>query len=301
VRCLLVHGSNVLVSAPDVSQVRAGLEALDLLVVCDFFFSETAALADIVLPVTQWAEEEGTMTSLEGRVLRRRRALDPPDGVRSELWIMRELAQRLGADGTWSTSASEVFDELARASEGGVADYSGLSHDLLDTGEAAFWPYPTGSTGTPRLFLDAFGHDDGRARLVAVTARVRREPAQVDGRLTLVTGRLLEHYQSGTQTRRVDELMDAQPVVRVQIHPVTAARLGIEHGARVSVANARGEVRCVADVSADIRHDTVFLPFHFAGLESANLLTESATDPISGMPEFKHTPVTVTALEAAVV
>ena len=119
-RCLLVHGSNVVVSAPDVSQVRAGLEALDLLVVCDFFFSETAALADIVLPVTQWAEEEGTMTSLEGRVLRRRRALDPPAGVRSELWIMRELAERLGSAGTWSTEPDEVFDELARASEGGA-------------------------------------------------------------------------------------------------------------------------------------------------------------------------------------
>lgn len=239
------------------------------------------------------------MTSLEGRVLRRRRALDAPDGVRSELWIMRELADRLGSGGTWSTDASEVFDELARASQGGAADYSGLSHELLDTGEAAFWPYPAGSTGTPRLFLDAFAHDDGRARLVAVTARVRREPAQVDGRLTLVTGRLLEHYQSGAQTRRVDELLGAQPVARVQIHPATAARLGIEHGAQVRVSNTRGEVVCVADVSGDIRHDTVFLPFHFAGRESANLLTESATDPISGMPEFKHTSVTVTAMEAA--
>ena len=301
VRCLLVHGSNVVVSAPDVSQVRAGLEALDLLVVCDFFFSETAALADIVLPVTQWAEEEGTMTSLEGRVLRRRRALDAPAGVRSELWIMHELAERLGSAGTWSTDPGEVFDELARASEGGLADYSGLSHDLLDTGEAAYWPYPVGSTGTPRLFMEAFAHDDGLARLVTVTARVRREPAQVEGRLTLVTGRLLEHYQSGAQTRRVEELLTAQPMARVQIHPATAARLGIEHGGQVSIANDRGAVVCVAEVSVDIRHDTVFLPFHFAGRECANLLTESVTDPISGMPEFKHTSVIVTALEATLV
>lgn len=299
VRCLLVHGSNVVVSAPDASAVRAGLEVLDLLVVCDFFFSETAALADIVLPVTQWAEEEGTMTSLEGRVLRRRKAIEPPAGARSELWIMRELAQRLGSAGTWSVRADEVFDELALASEGGLADYSGLSHALLDTGEAAFWPYPSGSTGTPRLFLDAFAHPDGRARIVAVTARVRREPAQVDGRLTLVTGRLLEHYQSGAQTRRVEELRDAQPEARVQIHPATAGRLGIVHGARVTVASVRGTVTCVAEVTNDIRHDTVFLPFHFAGEQSANLLTESATDPISGMPEFKHTSVVVSPLEVA--
>ena len=297
VRCLLVHGSNVVVSAPDAARVTAGLAALDLLVVCDFFFSETAALADVVLPVTQWAEEEGTMTSLEGRVLRRRAALDPPAGARSELWILRELATRLGAAGRWPTDAAEVFDELARASEGGIADYSGLSHRLLDTGIAAFWPYPAGSTGTPRLFLDEFAHPDGLARLVAVAARVRHESAQVQGTLTLVTGRLLEHYQSGSQTRRVDELARAQPVARVQLHPVTAARLGIAHGAGVRVTSPRGAVECIAEVTADIRHDTVFLPFHFAGIECANLLTQAVADPISGMPEFKHTTVTVAPSE----
>ncbi len=177
VRCLLVHGSNVVVSAPDVSRVRAGLEALDLLVVCDFFFSETAALADVVLPVTQWAEEEGTMTSLEGRVLRRRKAISAPGEVRSELWIMNELARRLGSAGTWSTDPAEVFDELARASEGGIADYSGLSHELLDTGEAAYWPYPAGSRGTPRLFLNAFAHP-GRARQAGRGDRARSRGAR---------------------------------------------------------------------------------------------------------------------------
>ena len=144
VRALLVHGSNVVVSAPNADVVRRGLEALDFLVVCDFFFSETARFADVVLPVTQWAEEEGTMTSLEGRVIRRRKAIDPPAGVRSELWIFAELARRLESPSTFSIDPSEVFDELARASEGGIADYSGLSHALLDTGIAAHWPYPVG-------------------------------------------------------------------------------------------------------------------------------------------------------------
>lgn len=299
VRCLLVHGSNVVVSSPDATRVMEGLRSLDLLVVCDFVFSETAALADVVLPVTQWAEEEGTMTSLEGRVLRRRAAIPTPGQARSELWIMAELAARLDSAGTWSTDAAQVFDELARASEGGVADYSGLSHALLDTGAAAFWPYPAGSSGTPRLFIDRFAHPDGRARLVAVTAQVRREPPHVDGTLTLVTGRLLEHYQSGAQTRRIAELAQAQPAARMQVHPATAARLGVEDGAPVRVENERGVVDCIAEVTADIRHDTVFLPFHFAGVECANLLTRAATDPISGMPEFKHTTVLVTALERA--
>lgn len=297
VRCLLVHGSNVVISAPDVTAVRAGLEALDLLVVCDFFFSETAALADVVLPVTQWAEEEGTMTSLEGRVLRRTRAIAPPPGVRSELWIMHELARRLAAPSTFSVDAAEVFDELAAASSGGLADYSGLSHALLDTGIAAYWPYTPGSTGTPRLFLDRFAHDDGLARLVPVTARVAadRAPAQ----LTLVTGRLLEHYQSGAQTRRVAELVAARPDARLQIHPATAARLGIADGVLVEISNARGAVRCPAQVTTAIRHDTVFLPFHFALEQCANLLTAARTDPISGMPEFKRTIVDVSVVGSA--
>ena len=129
---------------------------------------EVWELADIVLPVLQWAEEEGTMTSLEGRVIRRRRALPGPEGARSELWIMAEIARRLGAASTWSTDPAEVFDELARASEGGVADYSGLSHELLDTGVEAYWPYR--ADGTPRPFTQRFAHADGRARLVAVDA-----------------------------------------------------------------------------------------------------------------------------------
>jgi assimilatory nitrate reductase catalytic subunit len=296
VRALLVHGSNVVVSGPDAGAIRSGLEALDLLVVCDFVLSETAELADVVLPVTQWAEEEGTMTNLEGRVLRRRRAHDPPPGVRSELDILADLAHRLDAPSVWPTDPAEVFDELARASAGGVADYSGLSHALLDaqaeTGEAAHWPYPAGSTGTPRLFLDRFGHDDGRARLVAVQAReltTGRRPSE----LTLITGRLLEHYQSGAQTRRVPELVAAQPEVRAELHPATAARLGIADGDRVVVGNERGDVSARALLSTGMRLDTVFLPFHFAGRQCANLLTEATVDPISAMPEFKRTAVTV--------
>ncbi len=292
VRTLLVHGSNVVVSAPDAGAVRDGLAALDTLVVCDFFVSETAALADIVLPVPQWAEEEGTMTSLEGRVLRRRRAIDPPEGVRSELWILRELARRLEAPSTWSVVPSEVFDELARASAGGKADYSGLSHELLDTGAAAYWPFPSGSEGTPRLFGERFGHPDGRARIVAVRAATPAPTDRAD-ELTLITGRYLQQYQSGAQTRRVPELDGARPEARLEIHPATASRLGIVEGASVVVDNERGAVRVRASVTADIRHDTVFLPFHYPDEQRANTLTEAVVDPISSMPEFKRTRVRV--------
>jgi len=299
VRCLLVHGSNVVVSAPNVDRVRTGLAALDFLVVCDFFFSETAALADVVLPVTQWAEEAGTMTSLEGRVIRRRLAIDAPAGVRSELWIMHELARRLDAPSTFSDNPADVFDELCRASAGGTADYSGLSYALLDTETPAFWPYPSGSSGTPRLFLERFAHPDGRARIVTVRARRLPAPAHREGTLTLITGRLLEHYQSGTQTRRVTELLGAQPDARLQVHPATAEQLGVDDGGWVELTGPGGTARCQASVTSDIRHDTVFLPFHFPGEQSANLLTGDETDPISGMPEFKRTSVHVRALVEA--
>ncbi|MDQ0851097.1 assimilatory nitrate reductase catalytic subunit [Arthrobacter sp. B3I9] len=307
VRCLFVHGANVAVSAPDANAVIKGLRSLDFLVVCDFFRSETAAEADLILPVTQWAEEEGTLTNLEGRVLRRRRALAPPPGVRTELWIMNRLAEALDAPSTFSADPETVFEELRLASAGGLADYSGIDYAMLDRGEAAYWPYPAGSTGTPRLFRDSFAHADGRAVFTPVTPRRRRASAAgataakagwagADRRgtpMTLITGRLMEHYQSGAQTRRVAALAAAQPEARLQIHPSAAAAQGIAAGDFVSISNERGEVSCRAELSTDIRPETVFLPFHFPELESANRLTEAATDPISGMPEFKTSQVWV--------
>ncbi|WP_066286204.1 molybdopterin oxidoreductase family protein [Arthrobacter sp. B6] len=297
VRCLLVHASNIAVASPDANSVIAGLRSLDFLVVCDFFMSETAAEADLILPVLQWAEEEGTLTNLEGRVLRRRRALQPPAGARSELWIMARLAEALEAPSTYSEDPETVFEELRLASAGGLADYSGIDYAMLDRGEAAYWPYPAGSTGTPRLFLDAFAHADGKAVMTPVAPRRRRTPAlntdPAAKTMTLITGRLLEHYQSGSQTRRVSELLASQPEAKVQIHPAAAASMGITEGSFVSVANERGQVVCRAELSTAIRPETVFLPFHFPELESANRLTEAATDPISGMPEFKFNKVWV--------
>ncbi|MFI7484283.1 molybdopterin oxidoreductase family protein [Kocuria sp. M1R5S2] len=311
VRCLWVNGSNVVIGAPDSDAVVRGLQALDFLVVCDFFFSETAEFADLVLPVLQWAEEEGTMTNLEGRVLRRRRAVDPPPGARDELWIMAELAGRLGARGTFSPDPHVVFEELRRASAGGKADYSGIGWAALDAGEACYWPFPAeGSTGTPRVFLDRFAHPDGRAVLVPVRERAagravdpspqahRREPLHRPGTLTLITGRYLEHYQSGNQTRRVRSLHEAKPESMMQIHPATAASLGIRDGAAVELTSARSRAVALALLSSDIRPDTVFLPFHYAGNQTANkLVSSAAVDPVSSMPEFKAGSVTVRAID----
>ncbi|MGO1179639.1 molybdopterin oxidoreductase family protein [Cellulosimicrobium funkei] len=292
-RALLVHGSNVVVSAPDADRVTANLRALDLLVVCDLVPSETALLADVVLPVTQWAEEEGTMTSLEGRVIRRRRAADAPGGARSELWILAELARRLGSSVSFPTDPAAVFDELARASAGGVADYAGLSHARLDADEAdggpgLHWPVPSPDhPGTPRMFLDRFATPDGRARLVAVDHTGPSDDVRPDAPLYLVTGRVLQHYQSGAQTRRVPELDRLVPEPFVEVHPVLGTRLGVDDGDRARLTTARGAIEAVVRWTDRVRPDTVFMPFHWGGEGSVNRVTTDATDPVSGMPEFK--------------
>ncbi|HEV6953762.1 MAG TPA: molybdopterin oxidoreductase family protein [Promicromonospora sp.] len=301
-RALLVHGSNVVVSAPDASRVVERLRALDLLVVCDVVPSETALLADVVLPVTQWAEEEGTMTSLEGRVVRRRAAVPPPGEARSELWVLAELARRLGAPATlaFPTDPAEVFDELARASAGGPADYAGLSHARLDADEAAggpglHWPVPDGAhPGTPRLFLDRFPTADGRARMVAVDHVGPSDDVRPGAPFYLVTGRVLQHYQSGAQTHRVPDLERLVPEPYVELHPVLGFRLGLQDGARVRLTSARGQVEATARWTDAVRPDTVFMPFHWSGAGSVNRVTTDATDPVSGMPEFKVCAVDIT-------
>ena len=298
-RALFVHGSNILVSAPDARVVRRHVEALDLVVVCDFVPSETALLADYILPVTQWAEEEGTMTGLEGRVLRRRKAVDAPDGVRSELEIFAALADRLDAPGTWSTEPREVYDELRRASAGGRADYAGISYERLDAGEALYWPCPDEThPGTPRLFAEDFPTPSGRARMVAVRAAGPDEPLRPEAPVWLVTGRVLQHYQSGAQTRRVGRLNDSVPHAFVEIHPLLADRIGIEGVDDIRITSARGSVVATARISPDIRPDTVFVPFHFADEGMVNAVTSSATDPISGMPEFKVCAVQIARADA---
>jgi assimilatory nitrate reductase catalytic subunit len=298
IRALLVAGSNPVVSAPDAEFVTSRLRALDFLAVADVVLSETAALADVVFPVTQWAEETGTITNLEGRVLLRRQAVTPPHGVRSDLDVLGGLAERLGSP-SFLTAPAEVFDELARASAGGVADYSGLSHDRLDaTSESTglHWPCPTPDhPGTPRMFLDAFGTPDGRARFVAVACEPAVEEPCAEFPYRLTTGRVLAQYQSGAQTRRVRALNSAEPGPFVQLHPDLAAALAVAEGDAVRVTSRRGTAVAAARISDLIRPDTVFMPFHWAGAGRANTLTRRTTDPVSGMPAFKTAAVRVEA------
>ena len=288
IRGLVVFACNVLASAPDAGQVSTGLGRLDLLVVADMFLSETAERADVVLPITQWAEEDGTMTNLEGRVLHRRRALAPPEGVWTDLQIISALAERLGCTARFDTRPEQVFGELRRASAGGAADYAGISYDRIDNEDGVFWPCPDeGHPGTPRLFLDRFATEDGRARFVPVEFHGAAETPDHDFPYVLTTGRVLSHYQTGAQTRRVAELASAEPEAFAEIHVDTARGLRIAAGDLVRLTTRRGSIDVPARTTRDIRMDTVFVPFHWAGRVSANLLTNPALDPASRIPEFK--------------
>jgi assimilatory nitrate reductase catalytic subunit len=286
-KALLVFGSNVVVSAPRSDHVADRLAALDLLVVADLVLSETAALADVVFPVTQWAEESGTMTNLEGRILLRQRAVEPPEGVRSDLDVLRGLAIRLGQpEERFPVEPEDVFTELRQASAGGAADYSGATYDRLASGEALFWPV-VGDGSSPRVFLDRFAHPDGLARFIPVDHRGPAEPTDAEYPVQLTTGRVLQHYQSGAQTRNVPELLAAVPEAYVEVHPDTAARAGLAEGSLAAVVSRRGRMEARVRCTASMRIDLVFLPFHFAGPGRANLLTNPALDPTSRMPEFK--------------
>lgn len=289
VHSLLLIGSNPVVSAPNASVIAQRLASLDTLVVADFFLSETASLADFVLPAAQWAEEEGTMTNLEGRVIRRRRAVTPPDGVRTDLEILRGLSWALGRGSAVNyRNECEVFDELCRATSGGVADYGGMSYDRLDESDGLFWPCPDAShAGTPRLFVDRFPTASGRARFHATPHREIADERSPSFPMLLTTGRVLAHYQSGTQTRRVGKLNAAAPEPSAEMHPDAAERFGLADGATVRLTSARGAASFKTKISRTIREDTIFVPFHWSGGQSANRLTNDALDPISRMPEFK--------------
>jgi assimilatory nitrate reductase catalytic subunit len=299
VRALWVMASNIVVSAPNSLHIAEKITNLEFLVVSDIFLSETAALADVVLPTTQWAEESGTMTNLEGRVILRRAAVPPPDEVRSDLDVMADLAKRLGVHG-FSADSEEVFNELTRASAGGKADYRGITYQRIAAEKGVFWPCPSPLyPATQRLFLEDFPTPDRRAHFYPVEQPAAAELPDDEFPYYLTTGRTLLQYQSGTQTRRVARLAEPEPEPVAEIHPTLGQRLGVRGGDKIRLRTRRGEVVMAARMVSGIRPDTVFAPFHWGGPASINRLTNPALDPHSRMPSFKVCAVSVSRATAA--
>lgn len=295
-RSMLIISSNPVVSNPNAHLVEEALRKLDLLVVIDLFLSETAELAHLVLPGSSFLEDEGTMTTLEGRVTLRKAVQRLPGKAKLDWQIIAEIAQALGKGSKFRyRCAEDIFNELRTASKGGIADYSGISYARIEREDGVFWPCPSEEEAPAiRLFEDRrFYHADGRAKLLTVPNPAEHEPATQEYPLILTTGRVMHHYLSGVQTRRTPALQAKVPEPFLQIHPETAERLGLEDGKRARVISRRGEIELTVKMSQDIRHDTVFVPFHWGGEMCINRLTLPELDPQSRMPAFKACSVRV--------
>lgn len=300
IRGLLSLCFNPKVSLPDNAFVTKALEKLEFYVAIDFFLNETAHHADIVLPGSLHEEDEGIVTQIEGRVIKINKVIDPPGEARQDWRIIQDIARHMGAEkGFTFASPQDMLDELRIASKGGVADYSGITYEKVERQHGVFWPCPSDDhPGTPRLFepgswnpiakgAGPFYFPDGKARFVVAPYTPPTEDVDTEYPIILTTGRVISHFLSGSQTRRIGPLVDQYPEPRVEMHPRLAEKLGIANGDFTTVESRRGNCTLKAHVVTTIRPDTVFIPYHWAGRQSANQLTISAQDPISKIPEYK--------------
>ena len=281
---------NPVVSAPDSNFTAEALDKLEFYSVIDFFLSESAQHADVVLAGSLHEEDEGTSTSGEGRIIKINAAVTPPGEARLDWEILLEIAERLGKGEHFRyQDTHEIFDEMCRASSGVTADYTGATWERIEAEHGLFWPIPeVGHPGTPRLHEGGkFSHPDGKARFHGVPYRPPAEVVDDEYPVWLTTGRVVSQYLSGTQTRRIASLVDQYPEPLCEIHPKLAGTLGIANGDHVTVRSRRGEITVPAAVVNTIRPDTVFIPYHWPGNKAANQLTIRAVDPLSKMPEFK--------------
>ena len=289
IKGLLSICSNMMVSLPDTNRVRKSLETLDFNVNIDFFMSEASRYADVVLPGTTWAEDEGTTTSGEGRVIKINQAIDPPGEARRDWETLQDIAHRMGRGEYFQfKEPREIFDELRLASKGGKADYYGITYEKIDAQDGVFWPCPTEeSTGTPRLFEERFAHEDGQAKFHPIEYKGAEEKPDDEYPLIFTSGRIVHQYLSGNQTRRIGFLVQQCPEPFVEIHPETAMKYKINDGERIKVISRRGEGIFPALVVKTIRPDTIFIPYHWGEQLAANQITNAALDPTSKIPEFK--------------
>lgn len=290
IKALLSICFNPLVSLPDANFTRDALAKLEFFGVIDFFLSETARYADVVLAGSLQEEEDGLACNTEGRVIHWQKSVDPPGDARCDSAIIVDLAHRLGKGQYFLfQNPAEILEELREASRGGVADYYGITYDKVDQMKGVFWPCPTlDHSGTPRLFEDLKFHtNDEKAHFEVTKWRPSGDPVDEQYPIYLTTGRVVSQYLSGTQTRRIGALVDQYPEPRVEIHPRLAQQYGINDQDWVTVQSRRDQVTLRAMVVKTIRPDTVFIPYHWPGIGSANRLTHRTLDPRSKIPEFK--------------
>ena len=284
---LYVMGENPVLSDPDINHVHEALKKLDLLVVQDIFLTETAKLADVVLPGACFAEKEGTFTNTDRTVLRVRKAVEPPGQARADWRVLCEVAQRLGGDGFSYNDVADIMAEIARV----TPSYGGISYERLDRGETLSWPCPNpNSPGTAILHKERFTR--GLGRFHAIEYRAPAEEPDDQFPLILTTGRSMFHFHTGTMTRRISLLNHEEPTGYVEVNPEDAHHLSLADGEKVEVKSRRGSIEIATLVTKRVPQGTVFIPFHFAEC-AANALTNSALDPDSKIPELKVCAVSI--------
>jgi len=307
IKGLLSWSFNPVVSLPDSAFVKRMLEKLEFYVNIDFFLSETSRFADVVLPGSQHEEDEGVVCSTEGRVIKINKAVEPPGDARQDWRILQDIAQALGRErGFTFETPGEIFAELCEATRGAVVDYSGITYEKIEQNDGVFWPCPSTDAegtpidhpGTPRLFepdswnpvargAGPFYFPDGKARFHGVDYEPPTEDVDDSYPVILTTGRVVSMFLSGNQTRRIGPLVDQYPEPLLELHPILAEKHGITDGDWVTVESRRGQVTIRCQVVTTIRPDVVFVPYHWPGEKSINLVTISSQDPISKIPEYK--------------
>ena len=291
---------NPVVSLPDNNFIRRMLEKLEFYVAIDFFLNDTARYADVILPGSLQEEDEGIVTTAEGRVIKINKAVECPGEAREDWRIIQDIAEGLHRPHGFTFShPREILDELRVASRSGIADYSGISYEKIERQDGVFWPCPAEDhRGTVRLFepeswnpvargKGPFYFPDGKAHFNVTAYRPPAEETSRDFPLMLTTGRVVSHFLSGTQTRRIGPLVDQCPDPFIEVHPQLAARVGLVDGDWATAESARGSCTLRVRVVKTIRPDTIFIPYHWPAEKSANQLTIAAQDPISKIPEYK--------------
>ncbi len=278
-KAMYIIGENPLVSDADLNHAEQSLRKLDFLVVQDIFLTETAKLADVVLPSACFAEKDGTFSNTERRVQRVRKAVEPPGEAREDWRIVCDVATRMGYPMSYADSR-QILDELRSV----TPSYAGISYERIER-QGLHWPCPNEEhPGTPILHREQF--TSGRGVFNAIDYLPPAETIDRDYPLYLTTGRLLQQYHTGTMTMKTDGLNEIAPECFVEISPADAKSLAMPDGALVSIASRRGRIQARLRISPKAVQGTVFLPFHYAQA-AANRLTNSALDPVCGIPEFK--------------
>jgi len=285
---MYVMGENPAMSDPNLNHARHALASLKHLVVQDLFLTETAAFADVVLPASGWAEKDGTVTNTDRRVQMGRQALDLPGDAKHDLWIIQELAKRLGLDWQYD-HVSDVYEEMRQA----MPSITGISWKRLLKSDSVTYPCADKKDpGQSVVFTDTFPTPTGKARLVPATIITADETTDNEYPYVLMTGRQLEHWHTGSMTRRSRVLDAVEPEAIITLNPEDLANLNIEAGGRVKVISRRGEITAMARSDAGLSAGEIFIPFCYHEA-AANLLTNEALDPFGKIPEFKFCAVQI--------